>query len=153
VHGSLDVTVLGVKKTLPFELTGTHGTVGRVTVTLESHLEAVDGSNFGNPIPQFQPRVGMTNVPDEAANRVVRSRLGIFRACYQRELNRAPGTAGRVSLVVAIDDQGLPVVQRTSPAGTNMEAVGQCLSQSMSRLRFPAGAAKTFAVALTFSPN
>jgi tetratricopeptide (TPR) repeat protein len=155
VHGSLDVTVLGVKKTLPFELTGTHGTVGRVAVTLESHLEPVDGSVGFNSVPQAQmvAHVLITNIPDERTNGVVRARAGIYRACYQRELNRAPATSGRVSLVVAIDDQGTPTVQRTSPNGTNMDAVGQCLSQSISRLRFPAGEAKTFAVAMSFTPN
>jgi ferric-dicitrate binding protein FerR (iron transport regulator)/tetratricopeptide (TPR) repeat protein len=46
VRGTLDVTVLGVKKSLPFELTGTHAVVGHVNVTLQSHLEAVDGSGW-----------------------------------------------------------------------------------------------------------
>jgi tetratricopeptide (TPR) repeat protein len=41
VRGSLDVTVLGQKRSLPFELTGSHVTVGRVSVTLTSHLEPV----------------------------------------------------------------------------------------------------------------
>ncbi|HEY6035095.1 MAG TPA: hypothetical protein VIV58_12565, partial [Kofleriaceae bacterium] len=39
IRGTLDVTVLGVKKSLPFELTGTHAVVGHVNVALQSHLE------------------------------------------------------------------------------------------------------------------
>jgi tetratricopeptide (TPR) repeat protein len=39
VRGSLDVRVLGQKRSLPFELTGSHVTVGRISVTLTSHLE------------------------------------------------------------------------------------------------------------------
>jgi tetratricopeptide (TPR) repeat protein len=55
VRGTLDVTVLGVKKSLPFELTGTHAVVGHVNVSLTSHLESLDGSwrvaPDGRPIP------------------------------------------------------------------------------------------------------
>ena len=41
VRGTLDVSVLGQKRSLPFELTGTHvdGRPGRVTLT--SHLEPI----------------------------------------------------------------------------------------------------------------
>jgi hypothetical protein len=56
VRGSLDVTVLGVRKTLPFELTGPRTVVGRVAVTLESHLEAIDGSGWSIPTPTPTPR-------------------------------------------------------------------------------------------------
>jgi len=49
VRGTLDVTVLGVKKSLPFELTGTHAVVGHVNVSLQSHLEAIDGSGWQDP--------------------------------------------------------------------------------------------------------
>jgi len=45
MHGSVDVTVLGQKKTFPFELTGTHATVGRISVTMSSHLEPVNPSD------------------------------------------------------------------------------------------------------------
>jgi hypothetical protein len=41
VRGSLDVSVLGDHRALPFELTGSHAIVGRVSVTLTSHLEPV----------------------------------------------------------------------------------------------------------------
>ena len=58
-----------------------------------------------------------------------------------------------MSFVVAVDDQGVSTVQRTTPAGTNMEPVGQCLAANFARLHFPAGEPKTFAVALTFIPN
>jgi tetratricopeptide (TPR) repeat protein len=41
VRGTLDVTVLGQRRSLPFELTGTHVTVGRINVTLTSHLAPI----------------------------------------------------------------------------------------------------------------
>jgi hypothetical protein len=44
VRGSLDITVLGVKKTIPFELTGARTVVGRLNVAAVWHLESLDGS-------------------------------------------------------------------------------------------------------------
>jgi ferric-dicitrate binding protein FerR (iron transport regulator) len=41
VRGTLDVTVLGEHRSLPFEMTGTHVTVGKINVTLTSHLEPI----------------------------------------------------------------------------------------------------------------
>ena len=39
VRGNLDITVLGLHQTLPFELTGQRVTVGRLSIAMESHLE------------------------------------------------------------------------------------------------------------------
>jgi hypothetical protein len=152
-HGSLDVTVLGVHKTLPFELTGTRTVVGRIAVTLESHLEAVDGNvGFqGNNLNQ-NVRVQVGAIPDEAANRIVRSRMGIYRACYQRELNVNPGLQGRIAYVIAVDGNGVATIQRDmSAAGLN--TVDQCIANNVRRLRFPAGSPTTFTFALLLTPN
>jgi tetratricopeptide (TPR) repeat protein len=46
VRGTLDVSVLGDHRSMPFELTGSHVTVGRIAVTLTSHLEPIP---FGAP--------------------------------------------------------------------------------------------------------
>jgi len=40
-RGSLDITLLGQHRTLPFELTGARTVVGRISVSLVSHLEPV----------------------------------------------------------------------------------------------------------------
>ncbi|HUS28241.1 MAG TPA: FecR domain-containing protein [Kofleriaceae bacterium] len=42
VHGTIDVTVLGQKKAFPFELSGSRTTVGKISVTMTSHLEPVN---------------------------------------------------------------------------------------------------------------
>jgi tetratricopeptide (TPR) repeat protein len=42
VRGSVDVTVLGQKRSFPFELTGNRQTVGQISVTMHSHLEPVN---------------------------------------------------------------------------------------------------------------
>ncbi|MDQ3369815.1 MAG: hypothetical protein M3680_30725, partial [Myxococcota bacterium] len=41
LRGSLDITALGGKTTLPFELTGARSVVGRVAIKLDSRLEPV----------------------------------------------------------------------------------------------------------------
>ena len=47
VRGSIDLSVLGTKKTIPFEVTGTRATVGRINVALEQRLDRIwmDGVN------------------------------------------------------------------------------------------------------------
>ena len=42
VRGTLDVSVLGQKKSMPFELTGERAVVGTIKVTLVSHLEPLN---------------------------------------------------------------------------------------------------------------
>ncbi len=42
VRGTVDVTVLGQKRSFPFELTGNRQTVGQIAVTMHSHLEPVN---------------------------------------------------------------------------------------------------------------
>jgi tetratricopeptide (TPR) repeat protein len=47
VRGSLDISVLGSKKTIPFELMGSRATVGRVNIALEERMDRIwmDGVN------------------------------------------------------------------------------------------------------------
>jgi hypothetical protein len=47
VRGSIDLAVLGSKKTIPFELAGARTTVSRVTVNLEERMDRIwmDGTN------------------------------------------------------------------------------------------------------------
>ena len=41
IRGTLDVTVLGTKRSLPFELLGSRAVVGRLAIALEERLEQV----------------------------------------------------------------------------------------------------------------
>ncbi|HEY5920020.1 MAG TPA: FecR domain-containing protein [Kofleriaceae bacterium] len=58
VRGSVDVSVLGQKKSLPFELSGERVVVGKINVTMTSHLEPV------NPGDARWLRPGWQNRPD-----------------------------------------------------------------------------------------
>ncbi len=153
VRGSLDITVLGVHQTLPFELTGPRVVVGRLAITLESHLEAIDGSGWSIDVPAPQPKVSISQIADDSANRVIRARAGIYRACYLRVLAREPTATGRVSLVVEVDADGHAIIQRSNLNNNSMVDVSTCLTTNVMRLRFPSGAPTTFAVAFDFRPN
>jgi tetratricopeptide (TPR) repeat protein len=54
VRGTVDVSVLGQKKSFPFELSGNRQVVGTISVTLQSHLEPVNPSDARWLGPQFQ---------------------------------------------------------------------------------------------------
>jgi ferric-dicitrate binding protein FerR (iron transport regulator)/tetratricopeptide (TPR) repeat protein len=149
VRGTLDITVLGVKKSLPFELTGTHATVGRIDVSLVSHLEAIEG---GVAPPQGM-RVVIVTAPSGATGQRLRSRIGVFRSCYQRQLFSDPTATGRVTLTLSTDStSGLPTVKGASSSGHGMTQVEQCVQQLVSQIRVPTDAG-TFAVSIDFSPN
>jgi len=101
IRGTLDITVLGTKRSLPFELLGSRAVVGRLAIALEERLEQI--TDLGGMMPtRVEPQVAIGGIGDAAVNRVVRSRAGVYRACYQRELNRDPSLQGRldVSMVV-----------------------------------------------------
>jgi outer membrane biosynthesis protein TonB len=75
----------------------------------------------------------------EEINRVVKARAGVFRACYQKELNRSPGLSGKLVVKFKIDGSG--VVQAASQAGGSSlsnEAVLECVTSNVMRLKFPA---------------
>ncbi len=54
VRGTLDVSVLGQKKSMPFELSGERVVVGKISVTMTSHLEPVN-PNDRRWLPDMRP--------------------------------------------------------------------------------------------------
>jgi hypothetical protein len=75
----------------------------------------------------------------EEINRVVKARAGIFRACYQTELNRSPGIGGK--LVVSFQIGGDGIVKSAKVGGASSmrnEAVEGCVKSNIMRLKFPA---------------
>ena len=155
VRGSLDLTVLGVKKTLPFELTGSHAVVGRVGVTLESHLEALDGSGFRTDrVPMARVQFGSTS--DTRFNRLVRARAGVFRRCYQMELNRNPGLSGRIVVNARIGEAGQVTSARVNQSTLGNRAAESCVMSNVMRLKFPAdpgAGTRALVIPMMFSPS
>ncbi len=74
VRGTLDIVVLGSKKSIPFELTGARKTVARVSVNLEERVETIDMSA---PVV-----VSFGNIRNPQARRIILARSGDVQRCF-----------------------------------------------------------------------
>ena len=76
----------------------------------------------------------------EEIERVIKSRVALYRACYLRELARAPTIRGKLVVHLVIDGDGR-VQSIDSPAASattlHNDAVTECVIGHMKRLRFP----------------
>jgi hypothetical protein len=75
----------------------------------------------------------------EEINRVVKSAQGLFRACYQKELNRSPGLGGKLVMHFVIGGDG--IVKSTKTGGGSSlrnDSVEECVNRQIMRLHFPA---------------
>jgi hypothetical protein len=92
---------------------------------------------------------------EDEINRVVRARKGVFRACYQKELNHAPGIGGKIVVKFKIGPDGM--VQRATATGSSTlknAAVQGCVTSNVMRLRFPPkGAIANVTYPFLFSPG
>ena len=70
--------------------------------------------------------------------RVVKARAGVLRACYQKELNRTPGLAGKIIVGFAIAEDGTVASAAVRSTTMKNEEVESCLRRNVLRLRFPA---------------
>jgi hypothetical protein len=75
---------------------------------------------------------------EDEINRVVKSRAGIFRACYQRELNRTPGLGGKLVIHFRIGADGMvKSAAKTGSSSLTNAAVESCVKSNVMRLKFP----------------
>jgi hypothetical protein len=75
----------------------------------------------------------------EEINRVVKARAGIFRACYQTELNRSPGLGGKLVVSFQIGGDGIVKSSKVSGASSMRNSnVESCVKSNIMRLKFPA---------------
>ena len=75
---------------------------------------------------------------EDEINRVVRARAGVFRACYQRELNRTPGLGGKLVVRFKINATGgVDVAANAGGSTLSHAAVEQCVKSNVMRLKFP----------------
>ena len=86
-----------------------------------------------------EPEGDFAGLTAEEINRVVKSRAGVFKACYQHELNRSPGIGGKVVIHFVIGGDGVVKSAKVSGGSTlRNDAVESCVSSNIMRLRFPA---------------
>jgi hypothetical protein len=77
----------------------------------------------------------------EEIDRVVKARAGIFRACYQKELNHTPGIGGKLIIHFKIGGDGVVQAGNTATSGGSTlrnDTVEQCIKSNVNRLKFPA---------------
>lgn len=73
-------------------------------------------------------------------DRVVKSRSGLIRACYQKELNRAPGLGGKLVVTFRIKADGSVQSARVVPSKSSLRnsSVESCVTRQITGLKFPA---------------
>ena len=75
---------------------------------------------------------------EDEINRVVKARAGVFRACYQKELNRTPGLGGKIVIRFKIGADGAVISASNGGGGTlSNDSVEQCVKSNVMRLKFP----------------
>ncbi len=146
IKGTLEISVLGTKKSLPFELRGDHATVGRIAISLEERLEQVDSQNFDAP----QPRMTMGHVPDDELRRVMLARSTDVRRCYSNAALRDPSLGGRIVLTVTVARYG-QVQLRTQASNGALAPIEQCMIAAFQTMH--GSSSSTFSVPFTFSPR
>jgi hypothetical protein len=87
---------------------------------------------------------------------VVKTRSGLLRACYQRELRNQPDLAGDVVVDLSIARDGKVSRAQIDASQTTLasESLVHCVTNTMSRLRFPGARADSeLSYPLTFSSS
>ncbi len=83
---------------------------------------------------------------------VVRGSFRTFRVCYETLLATDPRAAGKVTAKFSIDGEGTPGAVTTDSTFADT-AIGSCIAQNVTRLRFPAsGKTVTVTYPIAFSP-
>jgi len=82
-------------------------------------------------------------------DRVINARAGVFRACYQKELNRTPKLEGTLAVTFQLTDTA--VTSATSTGTLRNPGVEACVNSNVMRLRFPAGTPAKLTTTFKFS--
>lgn len=91
----------------------------------------------------------------EEVDRVVKSRKGVIRACYQREIQDVPDLAGKLVIAFTIDAAG-KVTQASVDADRSTlhnADVASCVTRQIIKLRFPAKGGAIVKYPFIFSPS
>jgi hypothetical protein len=90
----------------------------------------------------------------EEIDKVIKSRAGLLRACYQKELERKPSLQGKVVVSFAIGEDGKVTGAKLAEPATTLddEVVTSCIVRQFQRMLFPArGAVAKVTYPLIFS--
>jgi TonB family protein len=73
----------------------------------------------------------------DAIAKVVRGRMKMVQDCYERELKRDPGLAGKIEIEFTIDEEGRVIEAVVANNKMGSDAVGDCIVSRLKRWRFP----------------
>jgi hypothetical protein len=129
---------------------------GNVDGDFVSHKGAIDtgkerpgGGNCAKPPCGTSPKEVKVTLSDpegdfggltkDDIDRVVKARAGVFRACYQAELNRQPGIGGKLVIHFQINGDTGVVTSAKVSGGSSLRNAGveACVTSNIMRLKFP----------------
>lgn len=76
----------------------------------------------------------------EEIDKVVRSRAGLIKSCYQRELDRTKGLGGKIVVGFSISADGVVTRQKVDTGKSTLKnaSVEDCVLRQIAKLKFPA---------------
>jgi hypothetical protein len=100
------------------------------------------GGTSGSPGPgAVGPSGDFGSLTADEIDRVITARAGVFRACYQKELNHTPGIGGKLIIHFRIGGDGAVKYDSLGTAGGSTlrnDDVERCVLVNVGHLRFPA---------------
>ena len=132
VRGTLEIAVLGNKKSLPFELAGNRTVVGRLAIRLEERLETLDGGGA--------PRIAFGAIANPAARRVMLARSGSLQQCFAQYAIDHPGASAGLMLTITVNNNGS--TSTSASAAGDLQAAARCVEQNLASMHVegsPAG--------------
>ena len=88
--------------------------------------------------------------------KMIKTRIGAIRACYERELRKNPTLAGKVTIEFTIEVRGNVSGVKVADNTTGERAVGECVANAISNFRFnpgPEGGSVSFSYPFVFAPQ
>ncbi len=88
--------------------------------------------------------------------RQIKQRIKSITRCYESELRKNPGLAGKVTVTFTIQERGNVTGAKASENTTGSPAVADCVTRTISRFRFnpgPDGGSVTFRYPFVFQPQ
>ncbi|HSJ99884.1 MAG TPA: FecR domain-containing protein, partial [Kofleriaceae bacterium] len=138
IRGTVEIAVLGTKRSLPFELAGARAAIGRIGVSLEERLETID--------PEAIAKVAFGNIAHPRLRQIMLARSPEVRACYALGLQQNPSLTGEILLTITIDEHGrTQTVTRQSPA---LATTAACIQRRLASMHVESGAPQTLRVPL-----
>jgi len=139
LRGTVEISVLGTRRSLPFELSGPRAVVGRIGVSLEERLETIDADTVA--------KVAFGPIGHPRLRQIMLARSPSVKQCYIGGLQDNPALAGTIVLTISIDAGGSTQIGTTQPPALNETAA--CIQQQLASMHVEGSNPQTLRVPLT----